>query len=109
MTTRTSTYPLRLPLSLKAAVEKLSRRDGTSINQFVVVAVAEKVAAMTAEEIFAERRARADLAEFDRIMGRKGGQSPRLEDELPPEVAQLRSVPPGRPAEPRPCGGLEGT
>ena len=28
MTTRTSTYPLRLPLSLKAAVERLSRRDG---------------------------------------------------------------------------------
>jgi hypothetical protein len=95
MTTRTSTYPLRLPVSLKAAVEKLSRRDGTSINQFVVVAVAEKIAAMTAEEIFAERRARADLAEFDRIMGRAGGQPPRPEDELPPEAAQLQPVPPG--------------
>ena len=66
MTTKASTYPLRLPISLKAAVEKLSKRDGTSINQFVVVAVAEKVAAMTAEEMFAERRARADLALFDR-------------------------------------------
>ena len=53
MTTRSSTYPLRLPASLKAAVEKLSRRDGTSINQFVVVAVAEKIAAMTTEELFA--------------------------------------------------------
>jgi hypothetical protein len=30
MTVRTITCPLRLPLSLKAAVEKLSRRDGTS-------------------------------------------------------------------------------
>ncbi|NJO35142.1 MAG: toxin-antitoxin system HicB family antitoxin [Rhodospirillales bacterium] len=62
MTTRTSTYPLRLPVSLKAAVERLSKRDGTSINQFVVIAVAEKIAAMTTEEVFAERRARADLA-----------------------------------------------
>lgn len=43
MTTRTSTFPLRLPRSLKDAVEKLSRKDGTSINQFVVMAVAEKV------------------------------------------------------------------
>ncbi len=89
MTTRASTYSLRLPVSLKAAVERLSRRDGTSINQFVVMAVAEKIAAMTAEEIFAERRARADLAAFDRIMNRKGGEPPRPEDELPPDLAHL--------------------
>jgi hypothetical protein len=89
MTTRVSTYSLRLPASLKAAVEKLSQRDGTSINQFVVTAVAEKIAAMTAEEKFAERRARADLAAFDRIMNRKGGQPPRPEDELPPDLADL--------------------
>lgn len=60
MTTRTSTYPLRLPRSLKAAVEKISKRDGTSLNQFVVMAVAEKVSAMTTAEYFAERRQRAD-------------------------------------------------
>lgn len=87
MSTKPSTYPLRLPLSLKAAVAKLSRRDGTSINQFVVMAVAEKVAAMTAEEIFAERRTRADLDAFDRIMNRKGGERPRPGDELPPDLA----------------------
>lgn len=89
MTTRTSTYPLKLPVSLKAAVEKLSKRDGTSINQFVVIAVAEKVAAMSAEEVFAERRQRADLAEFDRIMNRAGGEPPRPDDELPPDLAHL--------------------
>lgn len=44
--TKTSTYPLRLPQSLKTAVEKLSKEDGTSINQFVVMAVAETVSAM---------------------------------------------------------------
>jgi hypothetical protein len=38
-------------VSLKAAVEKLGKKDGTSINQFVVVAIAEKVAAMTTEEL----------------------------------------------------------
>lgn len=89
MTTRTSTYPLRLPVSLKAAVERLSRRDGTSINQFVVVAVAEKIAAMTTEELFAERRARADLAAFDRIMNRKDGAPSRPDDELPSDLAHL--------------------
>jgi hypothetical protein len=89
MTTKTSTYSLRLPVSLKAAVEKLSKRDGTSINQFVVVAIAEKVAAMTTEEVFAERRARADLAEFDRIMNRKGGEPSGPDDELAPDLVHL--------------------
>ena len=41
-----------------------------------MVAVADKIAAMSTEEIFAERRARADLAELDRILSRKGGEPP---------------------------------
>lgn len=43
--TETSTYLLRLPRSLKKAVEKQSEEDGTSINQFVAMAVAEKLSA----------------------------------------------------------------
>jgi hypothetical protein len=82
MTTKTGTYPLRLPLSLKAAVEKLAKRDGTSVNQFVVVAVAEKLSAMTTADQFAERRARADMNAFDRIINRAGGEPPRPDDEL---------------------------
>jgi len=36
---------LRLPAaSLEAAVEKLGKRDGTSINRFAAIAVAEKIA-----------------------------------------------------------------
>jgi hypothetical protein len=81
MTTRTGTYPLRLPLSLKAAVEKLAKRDGTSVNQFVV-AVAEKLSAMATADQFAERRARADVDAFDRILNREGGEPPRPDDVL---------------------------
>ena len=83
MTTKTGTYPLRLPLSLKAAVEKLAKQDGTSVNQFVVVAAAaEKLSAMATADQFAERRARADMQVFDRIMDRAGGEPPRPDDEL---------------------------
>ena len=35
MKKQTTTYPLRLPASLKAAVAEISKADGTSINQFV--------------------------------------------------------------------------
>jgi hypothetical protein len=32
MTTRTSTYPLCLPVSIKAEAEKLAASEGTSLN-----------------------------------------------------------------------------
>jgi hypothetical protein len=83
MKTRTGAYPLRLPLSLKAAVEKLSKQDGTSINQFVVMAVAEKVSALETVDFFAERKSRADMKAFGRIMSREGGEPPQPGDELP--------------------------
>jgi post-segregation antitoxin (ccd killing protein) len=77
-----STYPLRLPRSVKAEVERRARADGISINQFVATAVAEKLAAMSTAEFFAERRERADMKAFDRLMRRKGGEAPRSGDEI---------------------------
>ena len=77
------TYSLRLPRSLKKAVEKLSRKEGTSMNQFVVTAVAEKVSALETARFFANRRARADFEAFDKIMRRRGGKPPREGDEMP--------------------------
>ncbi len=41
-----STYSLRLPKSLKNEVAKMAKRDGTSLNQFIAMAVAEKVSAL---------------------------------------------------------------
>ena len=79
----TRTYPLRLPRSLKEAVERLSREDRTSINQFVATAVAEKVSALQTAKYFADRQARADFKAFDKIMKRRGGRIPRKGDEMP--------------------------
>jgi uncharacterized protein (DUF1778 family) len=82
MTTRVATFPLRLPISLKAAIEKIAERDGTSMNQFLVIAAAEKISAMETERFFAERRTRANDKEFLRILKREGGEPPRPEDTL---------------------------
>jgi hypothetical protein len=79
----TKTYPLRLPRSLKKAVEQQSKEDGTSINQFVATAVAEKVSALQTARYFADRQARADFKAFDKIMRRRGGRTPREGDEMP--------------------------
>ncbi len=74
--TEITTYPLRLPRSLKKAVEKQSEEDGTSINQFVATAVAEKLSALQVAGLFADRKARADYKAFDKIMRRRGGEDP---------------------------------
>jgi hypothetical protein len=79
----TRTYPLRLPRSLKEAVERLSREDRTSINQFVATAVAEKVSALQTAKFFTDRRARADFKAFDKIMKWRRGSAPRDGDEMP--------------------------
>ena len=65
-------------MSLKKAVAEVSREVGTSINQFVIVAIAEKLAALRAE-----RRALADVDAARRILFRDGGQPPDPEDRLP--------------------------
>ena len=76
----TAAYSLRLPRSVKAAVEKLAKAEGISVIS-VATAVAEKLAAMNTAAFFGERRGRADLAAFRRIMKRKGGEPPRPGDE----------------------------
>lgn len=83
MTTKTTTYPLRLPVSIKAEAERLAASEGTSLNQFVATAVAEKVAVLRTVSFFAERQGRANWAAFDRLMIRDGGEPPRPGDEMP--------------------------
>ena len=80
MSSSQSTYPLRLPTSVKAEVVRRAKADGTSFNQFVATAVAEKLAAMNTAAFFAERRGRANFEAFDRLMSRAGGEPPPAED-----------------------------
>jgi hypothetical protein len=48
-----ATYPLKLPLSVKKAAQRLAKEDGVSLNQWIAAAVAEKVGVVeTAAEFF---------------------------------------------------------
>lgn len=85
------TYPLWLPRYLKKAVERQTKEDGTSINQFGTIAVAEKLSALKTADLFADVKARADFRAFDRIMRRRGGQVPCAGDEIPKGKAKRRS------------------
>ena len=44
-----ASYPLRLQYSLMAEARRVARSEGVSLNQFINVAVAEKVSAVRAE------------------------------------------------------------
>lgn len=77
-----ATYPLRLPAGIRAEVKRLAKQEGISVNQFIALAVAQKVSALHTATYFAERRSRADFKAFDRLMRRKGGERPQDDDRL---------------------------
>jgi hypothetical protein len=56
--TRTS-YPLKLPASLKNAAQRFAREDGVSLNQWISVAVAQKIGAVETAAEFFKRKAGA--------------------------------------------------
>ena len=63
-----SALSLRLPESLHAQVRELAERDKVSINQFVTLAVAEKVAALRTLDYIEQRGRRGSRARFDRVL-----------------------------------------
>lgn len=64
------------------AYSVIAKRDGTSLNQFISMAVAEKISALETEEFFRERAKRADLKMFEEILYRRGGEASREGDEV---------------------------
>ena len=62
-------YPLKMPKSVKTAAARLAKEDGVSLNQFIAVAVAEKVGAMeTASEYLRRRAGKAKPADLIRFL-----------------------------------------
>jgi hypothetical protein len=64
-----STYPLKLPNSIKAAAAELAREEGVSLNQFIAAAVAEKVGVLrTTAEFLRERSGDAKPGDLMRYL-----------------------------------------
>jgi len=82
---RRSNFALRLQPSLLDEARKAATSEGVALNQFINVAVAEKLSALRTEEFFRERAQRANRAETLRILERLGRNNPPIPgDELPP-------------------------
>ena len=63
-----SAISLRLPNSIHARVKHLAKDDGVSVNQFITVALTEKLSVMNAAEYFAEKAKKGSREKYDRVL-----------------------------------------
>jgi len=78
-------FPLRLMPSVRKVAEAVSQKEGVSLNQFINLAVAEKVAHLQHEE-WLSRRPKASpvsIAKALEILDRPLSQEPEVDDALP--------------------------
>jgi len=87
-----SKFPLRLMPSVRRVAENFSQKEGVSLNQFINVAVAEKLAHLQHEEWFPHRpKASAGLiAKALDILDRPSGQAPQNFDKIPDGYVSVR-------------------
>jgi hypothetical protein len=75
-----SQYALRLPESLKQAAKRIAAADDTTMNQFFVVAIAEKISAMETADFFAKRAANTNSAAAQAAWDKVGHRNALTED-----------------------------
>jgi len=78
-----STLSVRLSNSLHNQLRELARREGTSINQFISSAVAEKLTALLTEEFLEARARRGTRRKFEAALRSVPDVEPDENDRLP--------------------------
>ena len=73
---RRSNVALRLQSSLLDEARRVSAAEGVALNQFINVAVAEKLSALRTEEYFRERGQRGNVDKAKRLLKRAGRRKP---------------------------------
>jgi hypothetical protein len=85
--TTLSNYALRLQAFLMDELRTVVEEEGTTLNQFINVAVAEKLTALRTERHFQERAGRASPADFLAILEKAGTDVAIKGDQLPDRTA----------------------
>jgi hypothetical protein len=75
---RRSNVALRLQESILEEARRVSEGEGVALNQFINVAVAEKLSALRTEEYFRLRGGRGDVAKAKRLLKRAGRGNPPI-------------------------------
>ena len=80
---RRNNVALRLQSSLLEEAKRVSSTEGVALNQFINVAVAEKLSALRTADYFRERAQRSSLPAAKRILKKAGrGKPPTPGDEI---------------------------
>lgn len=77
-----SAINLRVPESMHETLRDIAKRENISINQFVMLAVAEKIAALQTAEFFALRAAQVNRAAFEAVLDSIPAVEPEDNDRL---------------------------
>jgi len=77
-----SALSLRLPKSLHEQLREVAQEEGISVNQFVMLAVAEKVASISAIEYLEKRAKRGSREKFLEILSKVSDVEPEAFDKL---------------------------
>lgn len=80
-----STLSLRLPESLHERARQLAEREGTSINQLIATALAEKISALDTISYLEKRAERGSKEAFLDVLSRVPSATPVEGDDLPEE------------------------
>lgn len=78
-----STLSLRIPDSLHRTLKSVAEQDGVSINQFVSLAVAEKLSALQTFNMITERAAKGSQKNFLKAMSMVPSGNVVKGDEIP--------------------------
>ena len=78
-----ASYPLKLPASVKAAAARLAKEDGVSLNQWISVAIAQKIGVVETASDFLKRRAsKARPEDMLPFLDKAKREAPSLGDEI---------------------------
>jgi len=77
-----STMTVRLPESLHDQIKQLAQDEGISINQFLVVAAAEKMSALMTEDFLESEAKKGNRKAFERFLEKVPDVVPEKEDKL---------------------------
>jgi hypothetical protein len=78
-----STLSVRLPESLHKGIREVAKREGVSINQFVMVAVAEKLSALMTEEYLQARAEHGSREAYNAALAQVPDVEPEEYDKIP--------------------------
>jgi predicted DNA-binding ribbon-helix-helix protein len=77
-----STISVRLPNYLHDTLRELAQEEQVSINQLIILAIAEKVSALKTQDYLAQRAAQGDRAKFEAAMAKVADVEPEDTDRL---------------------------